>query len=59
MIPAFTLAIVNIKRPETHKRLIVLTIVSMLAAPIARWFLTFLAPPQPPPVLPAGVPLAG
>jgi hypothetical protein len=57
MIPAFTLALVNVKRPETHKRLIVLTIVSMLAAPIARWFLTFLAPPLlPPPVLPAGVP---
>jgi len=49
----FTLAIVNVRRPDFHKRLIVLASVSILDAAIARWFLTFLAPPGtvgPPPV---------
>jgi hypothetical protein len=57
VIPMFIIAIANIKKPEIHKRLILLMTVSMLAAPIARWFLTFLAPPPDPnaPPLPAGV----
>ena len=57
LVPAFILAIVNVKRPEVHKRLILLLTISMLAAPIARWFLTFLAPPPDPnaPPLPPGV----
>ena len=49
----FTLAIVYVRRPDFHKRLIVLASVSILDAAIARWFLTFLAPPGtvgPPPV---------
>jgi len=49
----FTLAIANIRRPETHKRLMLLAGVSILDAAVARWFLTFLAPPGaigPPPV---------
>jgi hypothetical protein len=44
-----TLAIVKVKQPETHKRLMLLATVSLLDAPIARWFLTFLAPPNAPP----------
>jgi hypothetical protein len=50
---AFAWAIVNTRRPETHKRLMLLASISILDAPIARWFLTFLAPPGasgPPPV---------
>lgn len=44
----FTLAIVNIRQPETHKRLMLLAAISILDAAVARWFLTFLAPPGPP-----------
>jgi hypothetical protein len=43
-----TLAIVNVKKPEMHKRLMLLGTVALLDAPIARWFLVFLAPPVPP-----------
>lgn len=48
-------AIANVRRPEWHKRLLLVATVALLEAPIARWFLTFLAPPganplQPPPV---------
>jgi hypothetical protein len=42
------LAIANVRQPETHKRLMLLAAVSILDAPIARWFMTFLAPPGPP-----------
>lgn len=50
---AFVLAIMNTSKPEVHKRLMLLAAVSILDAPIARWFITFLAlpgPPGPPPV---------
>jgi hypothetical protein len=50
----FTLAIVAIRKPETHKRLMLLAGISLLDAAVARWFLTFLAPPGPagpPPVV--------
>src|ERR1044071_7808497 len=43
----FTLAIAAIRRPETHKRLMLLAGISLLDAAVARWFLTFLAPPGP------------
>ncbi len=43
-----TLAIANTRRPETHKRLMLLAAISILDAAVARWFLTFLAPPGPP-----------
>ncbi|MEY9126268.1 hypothetical protein [Bradyrhizobium yuanmingense] len=49
----FALAIMNTRRLEVHKRLMLLAAVSILDAAIARWFLTFLAPsgpPGPPPV---------
>jgi hypothetical protein len=44
----FCLAIANVRRPETHKRLMLLAGISLLDAAVARWFLTFLAPPGPP-----------
>lgn len=44
----FVLAIMNTRKPEVHKRLMLLAAVSILDAPIARWFITFLAPPGPP-----------
>src|SRR3954462_4759982 len=49
----FVLAIMNTRKPEIHKRLMMLAAISILDAAIARWFLTFLAPPGavgPPPV---------
>lgn len=52
-VPAFVIAIVKLKDSETHKRLILLMTISMLGAPIARWFI-FAAPPAPP--WPAGLP---
>src|SRR5882757_11094195 len=42
------LAIAARARPETHKRLMLLAGISILDAAVARWFLTFLAPPGPP-----------
>ena len=56
IVPVFTLAIVKLRDSETHKRLILLMTIAMLGAPIARWFLTFLAPPAPPPVIVPGLP---
>ena len=50
----FGLAIANVRRPEIHKRLMLLAGISILDAAVARWFLTFLAPPGPagpPPVI--------
>jgi hypothetical protein len=52
MVTVFTLAIVNIRRPEFHKRLMVLLMTSMMTPAIARVFLTLFAagaPPGPPP----------
>jgi hypothetical protein len=49
----FTLAILARKKSESHKRLMLLAGISILDAAVARWFLTFLAPPGavgPPPV---------
>jgi hypothetical protein len=44
----FALGIANTRRPEIHKRLMLLAGISILDAAVARWFLTFLAPPGPP-----------
>ena len=49
----FALAVAYVRQPDVHKRLMLLAGISILDAPIARWFLTFLAPPGavgPPPV---------
>jgi hypothetical protein len=43
----FALAIVNVKRPEVHKRLLLVATVSLLNAAVGRWFALFLAPPVP------------
>lgn len=45
MVGLFTLAIVKIRRPEVHKRLMVLLMASMMTPAIARVFITLLAPP--------------
>jgi hypothetical protein len=45
---AFALAVAAARQPETHKRLMLLAGISILDAAVARWFLTFLAPPGPP-----------
>lgn len=58
----FALAIVNIRKPDVHKRLMLVGTISLLQAPIARWFKVLLAPPvQPgaislPPPLPFTIP---
>jgi hypothetical protein len=40
----FTLAIVNVQRPQVHKRLMMLLMTGMMVPPLARVFLTVLAP---------------
>ncbi|HEX3396328.1 MAG TPA: hypothetical protein VHS76_06470 [Steroidobacteraceae bacterium] len=48
----FILAIVNLRRPEVHKRLMTLLMIAIMTPAIARLFLTFFAPPGalgPPP----------
>jgi hypothetical protein len=48
----FTLAIVNIRKPETHKRLMTLLMIGIMTPAIARVFITLFAPPGlagPPP----------
>ena len=54
----FVLAIVNTRKPEIHNRLMLLAAVSILDAAIARWFITFLAPPGPPGPPPVPVTIA-
>lgn len=56
----FALAVGATRRPETHKRLMLLAGISLLDAAVARWFLTFLAPPGPlgPPPVPVTIPPA-
>ena len=52
MVTVFTLAIVNTRRPEFHKRYMVLLMTGMMTPAIARVFLTLFAagaPPGPPP----------
>jgi hypothetical protein len=49
----FTLAIVNVRKPEVHKRLMTLLMIGIMTPAIARMFITLLAPPgvggAPPP----------
>ena len=44
MAGLFTAAIINIKRPETHKRLMTVLMSAMLTPAIARVFITLFAP---------------
>lgn len=41
----FGAAVANVNRPDWHKRLIMAAAISILDAPIARWFMVLLAPP--------------
>lgn len=43
----FAAAIANVRKPEVHKRLMLVATVSLLQAAVGRWFLLFLAPPRP------------
>jgi len=49
------LAMVYLRRAEWHKRLMLLAMIVLMPAPVARWFLTFLAPPGAPTVPPVSV----
>jgi len=52
MAAIFTLAIVNIRKPQVHKRLMLLLMVGIMTPAIARVFITLFAPPGlagPPP----------
>jgi hypothetical protein len=40
-------ALVNIRRPEWHKRLMLMAAISILGAPIARWLMVYLHVPPP------------
>jgi hypothetical protein len=42
-----TSALINIRRPEWHKRLMLMAAISILGAPIARWFIVYLNMPPP------------
>ena len=44
----FAIGIAMVRRPDMHKRLMLLAGISILDAAVARWFMTFLAPPGPP-----------
>jgi hypothetical protein len=43
----FAIAIVYVKKPEVHKRVLLVATVSLLQAAVGRWFLLFFAPPRP------------
>jgi hypothetical protein len=45
MIGLFAAAIANVRRPEIHKRLMLVLMASMMTPAVARLFITFLAPP--------------
>jgi hypothetical protein len=54
----FALAVIYARDAEAHKRLMLLAGISILDAAVARWFLTFLAPPGPPGPPPVAVTIA-
>jgi hypothetical protein len=43
-------ALINIRRPEWHKRLMLMAAISILGAPIARWLMVYLHMPPPAPL---------
>jgi hypothetical protein len=58
-----TIALLNVRKPEVHKRLMLVATASMLQAAVGRWFLLFLAPRaasaaavSPPPVFVTVIP---
>jgi hypothetical protein len=44
----FANALLNVRRPEVHKRVLVVATAALLQAAAGRWFLLFLAPPHAP-----------
>ena len=44
----FAVAVLNVRKPEVHKRLMLVATISLLQAAVGRWFLLFLAPARPP-----------
>jgi hypothetical protein len=44
----FAIALLNVRKLEVHKRLMLVATISLLQAAVGRWFLLFLAPPRPP-----------
>jgi hypothetical protein len=44
----FAVALLNVSRPEVHKRVLLAATASILQAAVGRWFLLALAPPRPP-----------
>jgi hypothetical protein len=54
----FALAIRAVKKPEVHKRLMLVATASLLQAAVGRWFLLFLAPRVRPGVVPSPPPVA-
>src|SRR5690606_28811768 len=51
------LSVLNVRRPEVHKRLMLVATISILHPAVGRWFTTFLAP-RPPIAVPIGAPPA-
>ncbi len=47
----FAIAVLNVSRPEVHKRVLLAATAGLLQAGVGRWFLLFLAPPRPPGVI--------
>jgi hypothetical protein len=43
----FTVAVFNVRRPDVHKRFMLVATASLLQAAVARWFVYFLAPDVP------------
>ena len=50
-------AIMNVRRPEAHRRYMLGATAIMLGAPVARWFLVLLAPPLAPGAVPPPPPV--
>jgi hypothetical protein len=46
-VALFVAAVLNVRRPDIHKRLMLVATVSLMQPAIARWFLYFLAPDVP------------
>jgi hypothetical protein len=52
----FVVALLNVKKPEIHKRVMLVATISILQAAAGRWFALFLAPPPPPGVTGSFIP---
>lgn len=50
------IALLNVRKPEVHKRLMLVATASILQAAVGRWFLLLFAPPLPPGAMPGSHP---